>query len=340
MYWEAKAEGKNPDFESLKQHAQNGSKEAFDVLLKLAEEKEEKNHWSDEEEIKHPQAAKIVGDCYAEGWGVEKDIHKSIEWLGKALDFESLKQHAQNDSKEAFECYAEGWGVKKDLHKSIEWLGKALDFESLKQHAQNDSKEAFDVLLKLAEKKENGETEHHQAAKIVAECYAEGWGVKKDLHKSIEWLGKALDFESLKRHAQNGSKEAFDVLLKLAEETEYWGGIKHPQAVKIVAECYAGGWGVEKNAQKSIEWLGKILDFESLKQHAQNGSKDAFDVLLKLAEETEYWGGIKHPQAVKIVAECYAGGWGVEKNAQKAALNPSSNMHKTDHVLRMAWKSS
>eukprot|EP00002_Diphylleia_rotans_P001457 TRINITY_DN1080_c0_g1_i19.p1 TRINITY_DN1080_c0_g1~~TRINITY_DN1080_c0_g1_i19.p1 ORF type:complete len:198 (-),score=60.97 TRINITY_DN1080_c0_g1_i19:217-810(-) len=168
MYWEAKAEGKNPDFESLKQHAQNGSKEAFDVLLKLAEEKEEKNHWSDEEEIKHPQAAKIVGDCYAEGWGVEKDIHKSIEWLGKALDFESLKQHAQNDSKEA-----------------------------------------FDVLLKLAEKKENGETEHHQAVKIVAKCYAEGWGVKKDLHKSIEWLGKALDFESLKQHAQNDSKEAF-----------------------------------------------------------------------------------------------------------------------------------
>jgi Sel1 repeat len=64
----------------------------------------------------------IMGVCYAEGRGVEKDEREAVRWFRKA---------AERGYAEALEslgaCYATGKGVEKDLAEAVKWYHKSTE---------------------------------------------------------------------------------------------------------------------------------------------------------------------------------------------------------------------
>ena len=60
-------------------------------------------------EMGHAPAQCKLGDCYANGQGVEKDEAKAVQWYRKAAD----QGHAEAQY-ELGDCYYFGWGVEED----------------------------------------------------------------------------------------------------------------------------------------------------------------------------------------------------------------------------------
>lgn len=104
------------------------------------------------------QTQKVLGDCYANGEGVNIDLKKAFEWYTKAAE--------QGDAWAQFElgsCYYNGKGVEENRSKAIEWWAKAAE-------------QGFGY-----------------AQLELGDCYENGDGVEKNLAKAIEWYTKAYE---------------------------------------------------------------------------------------------------------------------------------------------------
>ena len=76
-----------------------------------------------------------MGDCYAEGDGVPKDLEKAAYWFRKAA-----KQGLKEAQYALGACYANGEGVRENLRQAAYWFRKA---------AAQGSKEAKEALKEL-----------------------------------------------------------------------------------------------------------------------------------------------------------------------------------------------
>jgi TPR repeat protein len=98
----------------------------------------------------------LLGNCYAHGKGIRRDLNKAIEWITK-----SSKQN--NPQAQCFLglCYQQGTGVKMDRKKGYIYFKKAAE-------------------QGLA-----------QAQCELGKCYLTGDGVVTNRTLAKEWLGKA-----------------------------------------------------------------------------------------------------------------------------------------------------
>lgn len=69
-----------------------------------------------------PTAQYYVGECYYNGWGVQKNKLEAIKWYEKAADNGNFEAIAYLG-----ECYLYGDGVPKDWDKGIEYTTKAAN---------------------------------------------------------------------------------------------------------------------------------------------------------------------------------------------------------------------
>lgn len=91
-----------------------------------------------------------VGDCYFNGWYVEKDYSKALEKYREALrtSYEHPNVITNSESSRSValakigKCFLHGYGVEKDANKAYEYLEAAYNMGS---YLTNDAKEDFEL---------------------------------------------------------------------------------------------------------------------------------------------------------------------------------------------------
>jgi TPR repeat protein len=219
----------------------------------------------------------MLADCYYAGWGVKKDLHKTLQLLKRAADNGSLEGVA----KLAY-CYEYGDGVKPNPEKAF----KLFEFAAERGHP-------------LAQVK-------------VGDYYSSGTFVKQDIQKAISWYKKAAVQESpqalfqLGVFAADGIGEAknrakatelflksaimgypraqYNLACYLLEDKRskpkaafFWfkrAAVQNdPKAQKQLAFCFLQGIGVKKDTKKALKWLYLA---------AKNGDEEAKQLITQM----------------------------------------------------------
>ena len=151
-----------------------------------------------------------LGLCYADGFGVKKDVIKAASCYKIAAAQATYKISCIGKVALGF-CYEEGLGVDKDMVKAEDWYKKANDallewsrhFPSCRlkfivQYDEHDDRywNKIEVIKWMRAAAAFG----HAAIQILlGSCYENGWGVTKDDVEADRWFRKA---------AENGDAEA------------------------------------------------------------------------------------------------------------------------------------
>ncbi len=101
-----------------------------------------------------------LGECYYQGFGVEKNYDEALRWYKKAA--------AQGDQHAYYcigRCYLDGKGVRQNYKTGMRYMYKAYDCGI------------------------------GRAAFQIGNCYLTGFGVDIDLEKAIQWYRRAVDLE-------------------------------------------------------------------------------------------------------------------------------------------------
>jgi len=123
-----------------------------------------------------------LGLCYAEGFGLEKDLVKAARCYKIAAKHSSVARLALGF------CYAEGLGVEKDMVKS-EDLYKKIDWDigyTLVDRYWNP----IEVLMWMRKAAEWGNV---IIQRQLADCYKDGINVAKDEAEAAKWYRKAAE---------------------------------------------------------------------------------------------------------------------------------------------------
>ena len=176
------------------------------------------------------QAQYNLGNCYAFGKGVEKNLSEAVKWWRKAAE--------QGDAQAQFNlgvCYANGDGVEKNPTEAVKWYRKAAE--------QGFAQAQFNLGV----------------------CYANGDGVEKNLSEAVKWYRKAAEqgyaqaqcylgfCYAFGKGVEKNPTEAVKWYRKAAEQGD-------AQAQFNLGNCYAFGKGVEKNLSEAVKWYRKAAE--------------------------------------------------------------------------------
>ena len=140
----------------------------------------------------HPDAQRLLGECYHDSIGVEQDYAAAAKWYRKAAE------QGDADAQNRFgECCFNGSGVDEDEEAAVEWYRRSADQGN--RFAQNnlgfcyengrgvvrDLREAVNWYRKAAEQG------HVRAQCNLAFCYEKGRGVGQDRGEAVKWYRKA-----------------------------------------------------------------------------------------------------------------------------------------------------
>ncbi len=260
------------------------------------------------------EAQVIYGTALANGWGVEKDLAKAVEWYTKAA-----KNGNAGGQVNLGVCYFFGRGVEKDKSKSIVWWRKAA---------------------------EQGNAD---AQWLLGICYANGKGVEKDFPKAAEWFGQAAENGNPGGQFELGVCYFFGrgVEKDKSKGIEWWRKAAEqgfPDAQHNLGWCYANGEGVEKNMAKAVEWYLKAAkQGVAAAQHNLGACyADGEGVEKDMAKAVE-WFTKAAEQGYALAQLClgmqYANGEGVEKDMAKAAewYTKAAKQGNADAQFNLGW---
>ena len=221
--------------EAINLYNENRYKEAVTLFKTLAK-------------LNNDMAQCMLGICYENGDGVDKDLTKAVDFYRKAA-----KQKNAEAQYFLGDCLFDGRGVKQNRAKAFKLWKKAADQGCAV--AQND----------------------------IGYCYREGIVVKQDYIKAIEWFGKAAGqgFQKARENLDNflskipnkfnltydeetnkifsramafyideNYDEAFPLFKSLAEQG-------HAEAQMYLGTCYDSGWGVKQDRKQTAPWYMK-----------------------------------------------------------------------------------
>ena len=130
-----------------------------------------------------------LGDCYAQGRGVERDYAKASEWYRRAAEPPEPPKQTETP-QQLFELYQQ----ESDQAKRMEYLKKAAQqgyapaqTELGDCYRQNNNALAVDWYCKAVEQS------YAPAQYQLGKCYYYGWIVKKDKSKAVELYQKAAE---------------------------------------------------------------------------------------------------------------------------------------------------
>ena len=162
-----------------------------------------------------------VGTIYANGYGVEQDLGKAVEWFEKA----AARDHAEAQFILGKYCY-DGSVGKQDYAKAFEWYEKAAELG----YAPAQCELAWMYL----------EGRYPDPAEAGDEDLD---GLSAEEFNSTEWYAR-----------NEADVKAFEWFEKAAEQG-------YAEAQYLTGTLYSGGGrGVKGNAEKAIEWFEKAAE--------------------------------------------------------------------------------
>lgn len=217
------------------------------------------------------KAQRVVASFYFNGLGVEKKYKDALYWYKKVLE-DSDDVDAQNNI--GFIHLIGDREVEKDYSLALYWYTKSADQGSSKAQYQigrlyrnglgvNQShKEAMNWFLKAVSNNNDP-----SAQNSIGYMYKNGFGVKQDYNIALEWYTKSglqgnPDGQyniAMSYYDGTGTprdyKQALIWFLKLAESEE-------SEFVQFyIGHIYEhGGYGIEQDHVKSLEWYTKSAD--------------------------------------------------------------------------------
>ena len=231
-------------------------------LLKLAE----KNN---------PRVQLRLGGCYYNGYGVEQDKAKAVEWYRKAAEQgEALAQYNLGC------CYARGEGVVKDEAVAVKWYRKAAEqgradaqyslgcCYGLGQGVTKDKAEAVKWYRKAAEQ---GNADA-QLCLGLSYCYGEG--AAKDLVEAVKWYRKAAEQgNAVAQRCLGSCYYTGDGVAKDLVEAVKWYRKAAEQgdavAQYLLGLCYQYGDGIAKDETEAAKWYSKAAEQGFIKAKAK-----------------------------------------------------------------------
>lgn len=167
------------------------------------------------------KAQTALGNMYHDGFGVEKDIAKALEWYRKAVD----QGYGEAQFRLGHE-YSTGHGVTADQEMAVK-------------------------LFKMAA------AQGHGAAQFrLAECYLAGLGVQKDSFEALVWYKKSADAGHLNgllkmadfHYREKEWPQALRYYEKAAEQ-------RSSEAQYVLGLMYLQGQGVDADDKKGARYI-------------------------------------------------------------------------------------
>ena len=197
-----------------------------------------------------------LADCLLKGIGTDKDINEAIQWYRKAAESGNYRR-----VKELATCLIKYQGAEAEAYK---WLKKGYDEHSILWLWESDSRadtdlkameelaDIYDYLmpntpenkLKAFEWREEMAERDARYAYNLAMMYWEGKGAEKNLNKALKWISAS---------AEAGNNRSMSEL----------------------AEIYLKGELVPKDEAKSLEWLTKAFEQNSMLYEEDDENFDA-----------------------------------------------------------------
>lgn len=295
---------------------------------------------------KNPIAQKVLGNCYKDGLGVQKDEEEANR-LHKVA-FEGLWKLAESGDDPLVwnllaRCYCNERGTKLNFNAAAKYFRRSAKLQCAVGGANLARmyflglgvKQNYAKAIKLYGKAIKSNVPFAFAA--LGDCYRDGLGVPRDYDKAVELYRQAVDKYSLEGEIglgvcyENGwgvDREPEKAVRFYRQATER----KNANAIVCLGDCYANGIGVGKP--------NKPQAFKLWMSAAEQNSLEAFDRLASCYEKgwgtnkdegktkyyraLEFQGCQKYAEAGSLgamykLAGCYDKGGYVEPDYQKAA---------------------
>lgn len=242
----------------------------------------------------------MLSNCFVHGIGVQKNIKKANDYLYKAVEFGDkkalLKLARFFVSKKDFSkatsfldqlvevddgtymlkiaqvyshiglAYIDGDGVDRNFKKGLNYITIAAEMGDseaqyelgIQYYFENDYEKVFLYLEKAVAQN------HPLAFRYLAECYENGYGVKKNVLKAIDLYGNVIDVLSDPKFSRSENWQKFidETLSKIAkykdlEDIE--NCIDSPAVFYYLSQEFIG-FDKEQNPEKYIRFLKKSAE--------------------------------------------------------------------------------
>ncbi|MFN7096499.1 MAG: hypothetical protein ACK4PR_02900, partial [Gammaproteobacteria bacterium] len=222
-----------------------------------------------------------LGERYAEGYGVEKNLSQAINWFSKAAELKHIGAQFKLG-----QIYADNLSVARNQEIAIAYYHKAAEqghagaqyhlgvIYSSKGHiVEQDFTQAF-RWYQLSANQGHAEAQHN-----LGDMYRNGQGVAKDEKEGMKWYQKAATQNNIKAYnnlhnmADNGNVEAQyhlgmmycnDKTIEKQKEAVKWflkaAEKKHAGAQFYLGLIYNAGHGVEKDLEEAVKWYRKAAE--------------------------------------------------------------------------------
>lgn len=268
-------------------------------------------------EKKEPKVYYLLGNCYENGYGVERDVRRACEFYSLAgNDAQARKamlRLAESGNAFAqlklgislFHSDAQGEEEEQENRQAAVWLQKAAEqgdaeaqYRLGRLHYETGREpDSLQTAVQWFEK--SAEQNYLDGLRNLAFCYAFGDGVKSSKSKSQELY-----------------RRAFPICLELAEQG-------NSSAIALMAKSYWLGQGIKRDFTLAAHWYEKSAEFGDLEamcrlgefyERGQGVPKDA------AAAAEWYRKASNHgsPYGLYKLAFFYEKGCGVEQDMEKA----------------------
>lgn len=194
------------------------------------------------------EAQVIMGLCYKNGKGVDKDLEEAAKWFAK-----SANQGNVNGQYYLGVCYDHGWGVEQDKEQAVRWYTKAAE--------QGDP-----------------DSQHN-----LAVSYEDGEGVERNINEAIKWYTKAAEqgYDLSLNNLGNiyMSKGEYEKAVEYFKKAAEIGCVQSQVNIGI---CYEEGKGVERDDRQALWWYARAA------RNGSNTGYRYYIDLLKLKYPDEY----------------------------------------------------
>ncbi len=314
--------------------------------------------------LRKPGMCAMMSGMLRDGIGTEKNLLEASRWMSKAagmdrsyelrwfrLAMDSGNPAAQAEAADAChrscedlsdpdywvlmsEIYRDGIGVRKDIGEAVRWMRKAvavrpsrLSYEYFRLLQSSDDpfhqKEAFAGASERFDK-----TNSTMYLALIARAYRDGKGVRKDIRKAAELMGKAF-----KESPSKYMREYCEILAESDDPKDNEEAFRRceslyakngsPFSCKLLACMYRDGKGVGKDQDKALEWIRKYREATGgsdvpgycaflLSTDSESACSEAWETC------SEYYSKTGDPKCCGIIARMYRDGKGVGKDLDKA----------------------
>jgi TPR repeat protein len=182
-------------------------------------------HFKRAAQLNHPQAQGMLGQCYRNGRGVNRDPAKAFYWIERASK--------QNDPIALF------------LYGTLLATGQGTPL---------DYKKALTYYLKAAAKG------HAAAMNNIGALHEQGNGVPRNYVEALKWYKMAAAMNLANAQCNLGQLYASGrgTVVNMTEAVKWYqkaANQNHPQAQFLLGAAYYFGKGVKRNLVKSHQWM-------------------------------------------------------------------------------------